>query len=177
MKKALKLMSLFLVAGLFIFSSCKKDEEGTNNTNVAQGVISAKVDGNLVSTASMTGIANLVENIGTLTLQGNTAGTNSKAFVMMINGFDGAGTYAIGGENSIAVNASYTEIAVNMNNPMDTKTETWQAPYTGGAEVGKITVTEITDTYVKGTFEFKAKNSKDNSIKNITEGAFNLKLN
>src|SRR5690606_436524 len=114
--------------------------------------------------------------IGTLTLQGNSAGTSSKAFVFVINGYEGKGVYTIGGSNNIAVSGSYTETTVNLSNPMNSQVNIWQAPYTGGNEVGKVTVSEVTETHVKGTFDFKAKNNKDNTIKSITEGTFNLKL-
>lgn len=176
MRTTLRFMSYAALATIFTFTSCKKDDPEGGNGNVSEGVIKAKVDGNWVNTESITGAANLVQSFGTLTLQGNSAGTSSKAFVFVINGFEGTGIYPIGGANNIAVSGSYTETTVNLSNPMNSQVKIWQAPYTGGNEVGKVNVTEVSDSHVKGTFEFKAKNNTDNSIKEIAEGSFNLKL-
>lgn len=176
MRTTLQFMTYALVATFFAFKACKKDDAEGGNSSAGEGVVKAKVDGNWVTTESITGAANLVTRVGTLTLQGNSAGTNSKAFVFVINGFEGKGVYSIGGSNNIAVSGSYTETTVNLSNPMKSQVKIWQAPYTGGNEVGKVTVAEVTDTHVTGTFEFKAKNNSDNTIKQISEGSFNLKL-
>jgi hypothetical protein len=179
MKTIKKISVLFIALAISGFvSSCGSDDGGGGGgSSVSEGVMKAKVDGNWVTTESMTGAATLVESAGALTLQGNTGGTSSKAFMFVINGFEGQDTYVIGGENSIYVNASYTEITVDMNNPMNTQSVSWQAPYSGGGEVGKIVFSEVTDTHVKGTFEFTAKkNTGDGSLKTISEGSFNLKI-
>jgi hypothetical protein len=176
MNKIEKMVLFTIISMSLVFSSCSKNEPDGPANSVSEGVIKAKVDGAWVTTESMTGAANLVERVGTLTLLGSTAGTSSKSFMFVVNGFEGAGEYAIGGSNNIAVSGSYTEIAVNLSNPSNSQSNSWQAPYTGGNEVGKITIKEVTDTHVIGTFQFKAKNTKDNTFKEITEGSFNLKL-
>lgn len=177
MASTLKLLTYVSLASTIYFSSCKKEDApgGGNNSNT-EGVISAKVDGIAVSTESITGAANLVESVGTLTMQGNTGGTSSKTFQFTVNGFQGTGVYIIGGNNTVAVSASYTEMVVSLSNPGSPQSQTWQAPYSGGAEVGKITITDLSSNNVKGTFEFTAKNNNDNSMKTITEGTINLKL-
>ena len=63
-------------------------------------------------------------------------------------------------------------VEANINNPMNS--QTWSAPYQDSGVVGEVKISEKTDTKIKGTFNFKAKNSNDQSIKNITEGSFNL---
>lgn len=179
MKTIKKISALFLATVISLFAlSCGSDDGGGGSSDVGEGIIKAKVNGSWVTTESMTGFANLVESAGMLTLQGSTAGTSSKSFVFTINGFEGQDTYVIGGQNSIAVSASYSEITVDLNNPTNPQHQTWQAPYEGGGEVGKIIFSEVTDTHVKGTFEFEAKeNSGEGSVKSITDGSFNLKIN
>lgn len=176
MKKVFQLFLMVIVAISLTFTACKKDEDGGDPSKAKEGTISAKIDGASFNSEPITSAANLVTSASTLTIQGNTAGTSSKALVMAIVGYDGVGTYEIGGDNLIFVNASYTEIEVNMNNPMDSKTKIWQAPYEGGDVVGQIQITEQSDNNIKGKFNFKAKSTTDGSIKNISDGVFNLKL-
>lgn len=178
MTKFIQLLQLFILSAFLLATSCKTKDitPNGNTTSNTEGVIEAKVDGVLVTTLAMTGSANLVESVGTLTIQGNTGGTNSKSFSLIINGFENEGVYTIGGNNNVGVSASYTETTVNISSPGDVKTNTWQAPYTGGAEVGTITITELSTDNIKGTFSFNAKHNEDQSLKEITEGTFNMKL-
>lgn len=172
-----KYFSLLLVALSLLFVACKKDNNNpTSNNSTSEGVIKAKVDGVLVETLAMTGTANLVENVGTLTIQGNTGGTNSEAFSMIINGYDGVGDYAIGDNNNIVISASYTKTNIDLGNIGSPSTQVWQAPYANAGEVGSISITKMTNDQIEGTFNFSAQNNKDQSIKNITEGSFKLKL-
>ncbi|MDD3772241.1 MAG: DUF6252 family protein [Weeksellaceae bacterium] len=158
-----------LALSIFTFS-CKSDDDGGGGGSAASGTITAKVDGSTVTTMEMVTFAHLAS--GNLQIQGNTGGTSSKAFVFNIIGFDGAGTYPIGGGANIFNVASYTETVVDLSNPSNPDVVVWQAPY-DDTQVGEIKISEITDSYVKGTFHFKAKNS-DSNIKNITDGSFNV---
>lgn len=168
------LMLLLIFTALFTFS-CKSDDDGGGGGSAAEGTISAKVDGTTITTLNMVTFANNV--MGNLNIQGNTGGTSSKAFSFLIMGFDGAGTYPLGGGANIANSASYSEIVVDMSNPMNSQTTTWQAPYDSN-QAGEIKITEVTDTHVKGTFHFSAKDTSSGggSVKNITEGSFNVKF-
>ena len=67
-----------------------------------------------------------------------------------------------------------SETAVDLNNPQNSTTEMWQAPY-DNSMVGSLSVSEETDDKLMGTFEFTGKNlNGDQSVKTITEGSFNL---
>lgn len=176
MKTIKFICACFLVTTSFFVTSCSSDDDGGGGGSAAAGTITAKVDGNNVTTLEMTTFANQVGSM--LSIQGNTGGTSSKAIVLNITSFDGVGTYDIGGTLGLGqANASYTEITVDISNPTAFESKIWSAPYEGGDKVGEINVSEVTETNIKGTFTFSAKNTDDNSMKQITQGSFNVELN
>ena len=172
MKNYLSTLSVILL-GLFIgFTSCSSDDDGGPDANTSAGTISAKIDGNSFQSQQLLSRATQVE-VGAATsiiLQGTD--NSGKGFNLNITGFTGTGTYEIGGVNSIFVIANYVE--GNPTNPL--ATQTWTAPYDNDDLRGTIIFTEATATNVKGTFAFTAKNPNDNSVINVTEGAFNLSI-
>ncbi len=170
--KQLNIFALLLISTAIFTFSCKSDDDGGSGGSAAAGTITAKVNGTTITTMEMVTFAHNVS--GSLSIQGNTGGTSSKAFSMLILNFDGVGTYPIGGGANIANSASYSEIVVDINNPMNSQTYNWQAPYDAN-QAGEVKITEVTDAYVKGTFTFQCKNvNGDGSIKNVTEGSFNV---
>ncbi|WNM19103.1 DUF6252 family protein [Flavobacterium capsici] len=174
--KTIKKISLVLFAALAVsLSSCSSDG-GSGGGTAGAGTIKAKVNGSWVTTPELTTAATHSGNF--LHIQGTAGDTSSKSFSVNVIAFDGVGTYDIGGGVSGlgAANATYNETIVNISNPMASDYSNWSAPYDGGAKVGEVTVTEITETNVKGTFYFTAKNTDDNSTKEITEGSFNIPL-
>lgn len=175
--KTIKKISLVLFATLALtLSSCSSDSDGGSG-DAAAGTMKAKVAGTAVTTLDITTYATISSNV--LVLQGNTGGTSSKAFNINVLTYNGVGTYDIGGGTTGLgqANASYIETLVDISNPTAFQSTTWQAPYTGGAKVGEVTVSEVTSDNIKGTFYFSAeKNSGDNSIIQITEGSFNIPL-
>ena len=161
------LLTMMVVVSSFSVS-CKSDDDGGGGGPAASGTITAKVDGSSVTTIEMTTAAQL--SGGSLMVTGNDGGSSlNKAFMLTIVGIDGTGTYPIGGGANIFNVASYIETDVNSLDVV-----TWQAPY-DDSNVGEIHITELTDSHVKGTFSFNAKNA-DGNIKNITEGSFNVNL-
>ncbi|WP_250434651.1 DUF6252 family protein [Hanstruepera flava] len=171
--RTLKQIMLFaMVLGAFSFSSCSSDDDGGNpaDTTAGSGTITAKIDGSSFTSLEMTSIANKVTAGGqsTLVIQGNT---QSQAFQFTINAYDGVGTYEFTDANVFRI-ASYIE--PNVSNPANT--QTWSAPYENSGVAGEISISEETDSNIKGTFFFTGKNSNDNSTKSITEGSFNLTL-
>lgn len=174
---------LFRKAGLTILSvcltslllfSCSSDNGSTGPQTAAEGTVTAKVDNSTVTTLTMASFASKVQT--TLHIQGNTGGTSAEAFAFVIINVNGAGTYPIGGGANIANSAAYVKTQVDISNPANSKTTTWQAPY-DNTKVGEITISEITDAAVKGTFYFKAQDvNGDKSIKDITGGSFNVKF-
>jgi Family of unknown function (DUF6252) len=166
--KTVRILSLTLFVSLLVFS-CKKDDDGGDDGNAASGTITAKVNGaNFSSNTSFT-VANKVTagGITTVTIQGSD--NQGKGVLLIINGFEGTGSYNIGGGANVFVTGSYIE--ANANNPQ--ASQTWMAPFDASV-AGEINISEDSSTKIKGTFNFNAKNSNDNSMRNITEGNFNV---
>lgn len=172
--RTLKQFMLFvLVITSVSFISCSNDDDGGDpNTGggAASGTISAKIDGSSFTSLEMTSIATKATAGGqtTLTIQGNT---QSQAFNLIINGYDGVGTYVLSDDNVFRI-ASYIE--PNVSNPANS--QTWSAPFQDSGVVGEIKISEETDSNIKGTFNFTGKNTNDDTTKNITDGAFNLSV-
>ncbi|HET8839085.1 MAG TPA: DUF6252 family protein [Flavobacteriaceae bacterium] len=168
MKTMYKTICMLFVAAA-VLAGCSKDDDGGSGGTAASGTVEAKVDGSNFTSLEMTSAAS-ESNVGgasTITLQGSS--TSGNAISIIINGYDGTGTYEFSDSN-VFVNATYLE--VDIDNPMNS--QTWSAPYEDSGVVGEVQISEKTDTSIKGTFHFTAKNSSDNSLKEITEGSFNL---
>lgn len=166
--RTLKILSLILFVGL-AFTACKSDDDGGDGGSADVGTMTATVAGNSFS-GNIVAIANQISAGGntSVTLQGSD--DQGRAIIIIINAFDGTGTYEISVDNTIAITASYTE--ADVSNPVNS--QSWQAPYAGGGVSGEVNVSEVTDTTIKGTFNFTGKNASDDSTKNITNGQFNL---
>lgn len=167
-KTILVLMAVVAVS----LTSCKKDDDGGDGGGgqAGSGQIVAKVNGSnfssmeLASRATLTGTG----TSKTLILLGSDA--SGKGINIIMNNYDGVGTYEFSDSNVFLV-ATYVE--ANVSNPQNS--QTWTAPYNGSGIIGEINISEKTDTSIKGTFNFTGKNvNGDNSLKNITEGSFNL---
>ncbi|WP_432411703.1 DUF6252 family protein [Rasiella sp. SM2506] len=169
--KILKNVLLVFLMSLAIMS-CKKDDDGGDDPQGGEGTLTAKVNGSNFSSLEIATTANQSgggTNV-TVTIQGSDA--DGKGIFLIINAFDGVGTYEITDEN-VFITANYIE--ANVSNPANS--QTWNAPYTDSGVVGEIKISETTDTTIKGTFNFNAKNvNGDQSIKNITEGSFTMDL-
>ncbi len=153
-----------------ILTSCSSSDGGGGG-NAASGTMKAKVDGTSLSSSApfTTGTKINAGGSTTLTLQGtNSAG---KGYQFVVNGFTGVGTYEIGGSSSIFVVGTYIES--NVSNPSDS--QTWTAPY-DETVAGEISFSSVTDTKVVGTFHFTGKNTDDSSVKEITDGSFNVNV-
>lgn len=172
MRHLKNIMILFMVLTVGTFTSCSSDDDGGDpgDTTAAAGTITAKIDGANFTSLQLTTFANLVNagGVSTLTIQGNT---DSQAFNLLINGYDGVGTYEIS-DAGIAIIASYIE--PNITDPMNT--QTWSAPYANSGVIGEINISEETANGVKGTFFFTGKNANDDSTKVITDGQFNVEF-
>ncbi|WP_048331089.1 DUF6252 family protein [Bizionia psychrotolerans] len=169
--RTLKQFTVFMmIASCISITACKSDDDGGDPaaSGGASGVITAKVDGSSFQSLEITSTATQITAgpSTTVTLQGNSS---TQAFNMIINAFDGVGTYEITDSNVFIV-ASYIE--PNVSNPANS--QTWSAPYQNSGVIGEIKVSENTNDRIKGTFFFQCKNANDDSVKNITEGTFDL---
>ncbi|TYB75806.1 DUF6252 family protein [Bizionia myxarmorum] len=167
----LKLLTVFMmVTAIASLSSCKSDDDGGDpTTSGGAGIISAKIDGIAFSSLEITSMASEITAgpSTTLTFQGNTS---NKAISVILSGFDGVGTYQLSDSN-IFSSATYSE--PNVSDP--TNMPTWNAPYQDSGLIGEVKVSENSADRIKGTFTFKAKNVIDDTMKNVTEGTFDLK--
>ena len=171
----LKQIMLFVMMGsLLTITSCSKSDDGGGGGDAASGTLKANVGGASFQSMEISSKATLATAGGIDNLVIIASNSDGNAFAITISGYSGVGTYDITGASLGGVTASYTETNVNLSNPTASTTEIWQAPY-DDTKVGSISVSEETDSAVKGTFTFKCKNvGGDNSIKNITDGSFNL---
>ncbi len=167
-KSILVLMAVMAVS----LTSCKKDDDGGGGGGAGSGTVVAKVGGSNFKSMEMASIATETNAGGSTTVSIQGSDASGKGIFIIINNFDGTGTYEFTDSNAFLVG---TYVETNINNPQNS--QTWTAPYESSGVVGEVKISEKTDTKIKGTFSFKAKNvNGDQSIKNITDGSFNLNI-
>ncbi len=154
---------------VFSFSSCGNDDDDATGS-VGEGTMTAKIDGASFSNSNSAGQATIASlpTGDNLIIQGSNS--DGKSIQLIVGNYTGTGTYEI---NSSGLNVNtgiYTE--TDIANP--TNTQIWQAPYPSSSSIGTIKITEETAAAVKGEFSFKAENARDTTVKDITEGLFNL---
>ena len=172
MKTIKNFMLLVMTISLVSLTSCKSDDDGGDGGNAPSGTLTARIDGTNYQSLDISSSATVANNGQNLIIIASNSDGN--AFAITIVGYSGPGTYPLGGGANIFNSASYTETDVDLNNPQNSTTEIWQAPY-DDTQVGEINISEETDTKVIGTFNFSGKNvGGDQSVKNVTEGSFNL---
>lgn len=171
MRNFKQFMLFIMIGSLVTLTSCSNDDDSSGGDgNAASGTLVAKVDGTSFQSMEISSTATIANGGQNLIIIASNSDGN--AFSMSVFGYDGPGTYPLGGGANITNTASYSE--TDVSNPQNPSTEIWQAPF-DATEVGFITITEETDTKVKGNFEFMCKNvGGDQSVKDITEGGFNL---
>lgn len=172
--KTLKKISILFFATVLSTSiiSCSGDDEGNPVPPVAlEGQITASVGGNNFTsiTQGTTAVKVATGDAYTITIQGTDLG--GRQIQLILNGVDGTtGTYEISPEASISAIGTYIEI-----NTTTFTSQTWVAPFENSGVTGSITITEISDTNIKGTFNFTARNQEDaQDSKAITGGSFNV---
>jgi len=163
--KTIKHLALVVVlAATTIFTSCSSsDGGGGGGGNASLGTIKAKAGS--TNFTSMTQATFAMRQGGMIIIQGSDA--SGKAIQLMVTG-NATGTYEIS-DSGISNIGSYTEVNLNTMSSV-----TWAAPYENSGVAGSITITELTDTNVKGNFSFMAKNQQGADTKNVTNGAFNV---
>lgn len=176
MKTIKKLGLLLTLFSALCITSCSGDDEGgSGGATASLGKVTAKVGGKNFNSYVATGTKQGTGSAYSIIVQASDEKGN--AINLMVHGVDGQpGTYEIDTENNISAVATYTETVVNLSNPMASTMTTYTAPYEDSGLVGSITFTEITDTNIKGNFQFKAKHQTGTETKQITNGAFNLNL-
>ena len=159
----MNLSKMILFAAVFAFTSCSKDDDNNTYYPPVSGdyYMNGKVDGNNYNnSAYFAPTATL--NSGTLMIQSSTDGGNS--IQIQITNFDGEGTY-ISGNNNLA------------NGYINYMTLTPFKTYTSVRGNGTVEITEMTETYIKGTFSAVAPENAENATASVTltEGNFKVK--
>lgn len=178
MKRMNYIFKFFFLALAAVSLSCSSDDDGGGGGgSAAAGTVKAKAGNkNFTSMQMASWAAKNATGAGTyqIVVQGSDA--EGTAIQLILNGVDGQpGTWDISDENNIAAIGTYTEVDIDLSNPMASTTTTWGAPYENSGKVGSITITEINDTTVKGTFNFTARIQEGgDGTKSITNGAFNV---
>ncbi|WP_432672989.1 hypothetical protein [Flavobacterium sp. SM2513] len=168
MKKIKQLGKIAFLALALSFGSCSSDDGGgSTGGTAASGTIKATVAGKTITTMAQGTFA--THSGSFLTITGSTM--SQEALGITIYDFTGEGTYELITGNNLGVVFSYTKI--DLNNPMSTS-NSWYAPLdeTTGTS-GTVTITEATETNVKGTFSFKGINDLG-TYKEVKNGAFNV---
>jgi hypothetical protein len=174
MRNLRQFMLLVMVGSLVTLTSCSGDDDSSGSGGgAASGTMTAKIDGANYSNTNNIGQATLAQLPQGDNLIVQSSNSDGQSINLVIWNYNGPGTYDIDSSGTNPNTAIYTETDVDINNPQNSTTEAWQAPYQN-SELGTITITEETDTNVKGEFSFKAKLSTGNSVINVTEGQFNL---
>lgn len=168
MKKIKQLGKIAFLALALSFASCSSDSAGGSTGGAAgEGTITAKVDGKSFKSLSAATIGQVSDQV----LQ--VIGSNAKGenISIQILSFNGIGTYDVKSDGDTFAVCSYT--AIDLNDPQNTN-NIYSSGYDGAVSVGSVDVTSVTDTNIKGTFSFTAKNQAGAS-KSITAGSFNVK--
>lgn len=153
---------------VFSFSSCSSDDDDATGS-VGSGTMTAKIDGASFSNSNDVGQATISSLPTGDNLIIQASNSDGESINLIVWNYTGTGTYEINSSGTNPNTGIYTE--TDISNP--TNTQIWQAPYQNSS-IGTVKITEETSTAVKGEFNFKAKNAGDNSVKDITEGLFNL---
>lgn len=157
MKTMTKLILIAFLA-TSILAGCSKDDDETepeNNTPTGNS-LTCKVDG----TAWNASLAVVATNTGgVLTVTGSDS--NSGQCQIILFNPTGTGSYTLGGGMTNQSNGRWTE-GVGQEDTYTTML---------GQGSGSVEITELSDTKVKGTFSFTAKNSAGTDV-SITEGSF-----
>jgi hypothetical protein len=170
--KTMKKFGIFLAIALVsLVTSCSSDDGGGGGATASLGQVKARVAGSNFTSMELATFATkqVVGGFTTIIVQGSDA--SGKAIQIIITGYqEGTNTYEISDDATISTVATYIES--NISNPLNSLV--WAAPYDNSGAVGTVTITEISDTNVKGTFNFTGKNQDGEDTKVVTNGAFNV---
>lgn len=151
---------LFIAAAAISLSSCKKDDNNDDNNDpeVTLGSMSLMVDG---SSWDAEFVISVMQD-GTLTITGSEG--NGSACGIILENVTATGTYQVGQSG----NPNYCSWATGTQAGL-----TYVASDDMGS--GTVTITQLTSSRAKGTFEFTGINFNQES-KTITNGEFDVDL-
>ena len=162
--KTLKTLGAMCLLATILFS-CSSDDGG-GGSNSGGFSLTAKVNGaNYSNSNYFDPMAVITNNI--LVIQSSDNGGNSIQIQVM--NYNGVGSYTSGNNNLMAGYINYLKAGATVG---QFKT------FTSVRGDGLVEITEVTDTYVKGTFSATAPENVSNSTESveITEGRFKAKI-
>ena len=169
--KMLKKISILLFISMVILA-CSKDDDGGDDPQNGSGDFTAKVDGNSFKGISGT-VKALVTNNGAGQTLAVSGGTNkSENLQMIIQGFDGEGTYQLNFTNI----GTYSYLP-DPNNPDPNTVVVFTTVGDAQSNNGELKVSSFDGETIKGTFTFTAYNLDDiTDTVTVNDGAFNIKV-
>lgn len=153
--KAVKFLMLVVLISSIAFTSCKKDEN-TGDPSIGDGSMTLKYAGTSWD-ASLA--VQAVNTNGVINVTGSDS--QGKQAAITLFGVDSPGTYEI---------TSGSQHSGRWTEGVD-PSETYVA--NGIIGTGTITITELSETKIKGSFSFEGFNTTQTS-KSITEGSFDV---
>ncbi len=172
----LRVLFIFTTA-IFLFSTCKKDNNSGNPSGIEQGTFTAKIDG--VEFKPLIPLANIA-NLGSTLEAFSIAGTNSTlslqlAFWVPSGSFFEETTYQHVGLDCTTVDRICASINIlyldNVNNPESASTDADN----GSMEISFLSIDYRPGGSCIGTFS-GVLIGDDQSVINVTDGKFNLKI-
>lgn len=155
--------TVILLLAIAFATACSSDDGGSGTGGSSGSYIHAKVDGSSFKAEVMdhsTVIALRMDSGDGILVQLSGADANANAMNIILFGITEPGTYDIGPDSD-----SVLAYLGNSNQSFDTGE-------CAGA-TGTVTITEISETKVKGTFQFTGKSEENGcSAKTISEGKF-----
>jgi hypothetical protein len=159
--KKLRVFVLFLAVAALTVTACKKEDDDDNGgNNGGSGTMTLKADG---ADFSADLAVQAVNSNGVINVTGNDG--NARQCSLILYGASGPGTYDIGAANPQNL-CTWTEGTGQL--------DSYVASFVIGS--GTVTITELTDTKIKGTFSFTGFNNNQES-RTITEGQFEANFN
>lgn len=155
--------TMCILATVFLFSCSSDDSEDSGSGSFS---LKAKVDGANYSNSSLFNpMAVIVSN--TLMIQSSDNDGNS--IQIQVPNFDGEGTYTSGNNDLMAGYINYLEAGASIGQ---------FRTFTSVRGDGTVEITEVTDTYVKGTFSATAPENIENPTESveITQGTFKAEI-
>lgn len=155
--------AMCLLATAFLFSCSSDDSDGGSSGGFS---LKAKVNGANYSNSNLFDPMAVITN-GMLMIQ--SSDNNGNSIQIQVTNYEGVGSYASGNNNLMAGYINYLKAGATVGQ---------FRTFTSVRGDGLVEITEVTDTYVKGTFSATAPENIQNPTESveITEGTFKAKI-
>ncbi|HIB49556.1 MAG TPA: hypothetical protein EYN07_00640 [Flavobacteriaceae bacterium] len=167
--KRIKQFCLILLVGLAV-TACKKDDDGGEDPAAGTGTLTASIDGaGLTADIAVQAQITMSAQGDVLAISGGTS--QSENLQMIIQNFDGAGTYELN-----FLNIGTYSYLPDPSNP-DPSTVVIYTTVNGTQSEGELRVSSFDGNTIVGTFNFTGYNANDMSdTVAVTAGEFNLEV-